>query len=610
GPSYNPIAPRKDGYNVDIIDVESKEELLKRYEHLGIDLSVVEDVTFIWKGEKYRELVGNDKYYDWIIASHVIEHTPDLIEFINDCSEILKQDGVLALVVPDKRFCFDFYRPLTSLSAVINAHVHKESAVSLGAVAEHHLYAVMRNGVIAWEGYAGRTLNFAHSLDDARRVLGEKKADIYSPNLAYVHSWCFVPHSFRILIRDLFDLGFIDMDEIAFYPTVGHEFYIVLGKNRRATDRPSRMEMLYAIEDEMMEVMSKPQIEQTEQTQQQSLGFLRGLLARLRGRLWRIAAKALKLVRSSVAFLVVAFCFLPSARSEEINKIGVIFPFSGEVSRLAYGAKEGIEIAAKELKGVKFIFEDEGFCDAKKALTAALKLIQIDKVKILITGCLNGTLAILPAAKRNNILILSAGDVPKKLVVDNQGYVLPLASHIEGEVIAMVRYIEKLSYKKIYIFRHDDNFTAEFSEKLHKYLKGTPVKVLGEEVVSSEGFSWLPVLTKSLSKKPDLIVAHLGEQELTNFLKAKNILKDKTPIFSGRVIVSYKGLLKGFPKLVRGIYFTDVALAEENDKRRIKFEATYKRLFKGHKPRTITYYVYDGIALIFKRALLNCKVIE
>ena len=46
-----------------------------------------------------------------------------------------------------------------------------------------------------------------------------------------VHEWCFTPTSFRLMMRDLFELGFIQLEELAFYPTTGSEFYIALSRS-------------------------------------------------------------------------------------------------------------------------------------------------------------------------------------------------------------------------------------------------------------------------------------------------------------------------------------------------------------------------------------------
>src|SRR5687767_12380965 len=86
GPSYNPIAPKREGYKVQIMDHMTREELVAKYQGHGVDLQCIEEVDFVWRGESYADLTGRSHHYEWIIASHLIEHTPDLIGFLNECS--------------------------------------------------------------------------------------------------------------------------------------------------------------------------------------------------------------------------------------------------------------------------------------------------------------------------------------------------------------------------------------------------------------------------------------------------------------------------------------------------------------------------------------------
>ena len=104
GPSIDPIAPKREGFDVDVIDHMNRADLVAQYDVHGYDTNVIEDVDFVWTGERYADLVGKTGHYDWIIASHVIEHIPDLVGFLVECSELLNEDGVISLVVPDKRY--------------------------------------------------------------------------------------------------------------------------------------------------------------------------------------------------------------------------------------------------------------------------------------------------------------------------------------------------------------------------------------------------------------------------------------------------------------------------------------------------------------------------
>ncbi|MDO4905648.1 MAG: methyltransferase domain-containing protein [Lautropia sp.] len=249
GPSHSPIAAKRDGFDVHVIDHMSREGLVDKYQDHGVDLDAIEEVDFVWKGGSYTDLVGQRNHYDWIIASHLIEHTTDLIGFLNDCADLLKDDGVLSLAVPDKRYCFDHFRPITPLSRIIDTHFNQERVHTAGVVAEYFLNVVKKNGQIAWNDNDRGTFEFVHTLDDARNGMESVRK-----NGAYldVHAWCFVPSSFRLIIHDLHALGLIPLKEVSFHPTAGFEFFVTLSK--RGTDTPamSRMDLLQAIDQEIV----------------------------------------------------------------------------------------------------------------------------------------------------------------------------------------------------------------------------------------------------------------------------------------------------------------------------------------------------------------------
>lgn len=245
GPFENPVAPKKKGFNVEIIDHASKAELIAKYHGQQVKADQIEEVDYVWSGQSYADLTGKKKHYDWIIASHVIEHTPDLIAFINSCDEVLKDGGVLSLVIPDKRYCFDHFRPITAISQIIDSHIEKRKTHSPGAAADYFLNVVSLNGQRAWQpGNAGH-YELVHTLESARQ-------NMHSASTHYVdlHAWCFVPHSFRLLIKDLNDLGLIHLNEVGFSPTVGCEFFMTIGRAGQGTQL-SRLEMLNTIEQEL-----------------------------------------------------------------------------------------------------------------------------------------------------------------------------------------------------------------------------------------------------------------------------------------------------------------------------------------------------------------------
>lgn len=81
-------------------------------------------------------MIGKADCYDWIIASHVIERVPDLISYLQQCEALLKSDGILSLVIPDKRYCFDYFSSSSSTENMLDAYAEKTGAAATGYIAE------------------------------------------------------------------------------------------------------------------------------------------------------------------------------------------------------------------------------------------------------------------------------------------------------------------------------------------------------------------------------------------------------------------------------------------------------------------------------------------
>ncbi len=252
GPSHRPIAPKKEGYKVHIIDHASQKDLVEKYTPHKVNIDNIEEVDFVWSGQPYDVLTGKRKFYDWIIAAHVIEHTPDLIGFLKECDSVLKDDGVLSLAVPDKRYCFDHFRPTTGLAKIIDNHVQNQSIHTPGEAAEFYLSVVSKGARIAWNKEIAGDYKLLHSPELAREKMN---AILSGGEYIDLHSWCFTPSSFRLVIHDLYTLGFTSFKEVVFFPTTGCEFFITLGREGRGLSR-TRLDMLKMVELELREAVA------------------------------------------------------------------------------------------------------------------------------------------------------------------------------------------------------------------------------------------------------------------------------------------------------------------------------------------------------------------
>ena len=103
GPGSRPIAPKRDGWNTLIIDRASRDELIKNDQDRTIDR--IEEVDIVWTGGSLADTVPVERHgtFDAFIASHVIEHSADIVTFLRAAEALLRPDGVVILAVTDKR---------------------------------------------------------------------------------------------------------------------------------------------------------------------------------------------------------------------------------------------------------------------------------------------------------------------------------------------------------------------------------------------------------------------------------------------------------------------------------------------------------------------------
>ncbi len=130
GALYHPRVT-KDQSDVRYVDHATTDDLRRKYAeipdaapHMG---EIVEVDYVATPGKRLVDVVGDWAPVDYVIASHVLEHVPNPAEWLRQVGELLVAHGVLSLVVPDKRFCFDARRATTTLAQIIDADLREVS---------------------------------------------------------------------------------------------------------------------------------------------------------------------------------------------------------------------------------------------------------------------------------------------------------------------------------------------------------------------------------------------------------------------------------------------------------------------------------------------------
>jgi SAM-dependent methyltransferase len=270
GPYFNPLVAKSAGWNVLSLDVFDAAELRRR---AASDPNIppgmmanIEEVDLVGPAHRIAELVAarsETGSFDFILSSHNFEHLPNPISFLQACAEVLRPGGTLSMAIPDKRCCFDYFRPLTTLPNILQAWAEKRARPTAEQVFEQlSLHCRLRKGseeLIAFplsddpaDIVACRTVEDAHGHWRSRLT---ERAD----NAPYMdaHCWTFVPSSFRLLFLDLRFLGYLSFELLRFHDTFGGEFYVHLRNMRGSPAMPLSRNDYYEERQHLLQAMSK-----------------------------------------------------------------------------------------------------------------------------------------------------------------------------------------------------------------------------------------------------------------------------------------------------------------------------------------------------------------
>ncbi len=259
-PWHSPVLPKAQFPNVHTLDVFSQGELVDRALHTmpalaANKIAAIEPVDFVGNAANLGAVIPIHLHgkFRFILSSHNFEHIPNPIRFLADCFDVLADDGILVMAIPDKRACFDHWRPLSTVGQMIEAYAGEREAPSIGQQVDHSLG---RAFVKAGDGIAT-----VFSIDTPESEIGSDESNFpdfaerfrraaagssETPD-AYIsaHCWTFTPESFALLLRDLDALNLIRLFPLEISPAVGAEFFVHLSKT--AITYPPRTAMCRAL---------------------------------------------------------------------------------------------------------------------------------------------------------------------------------------------------------------------------------------------------------------------------------------------------------------------------------------------------------------------------
>lgn len=215
GPWCHPLLPKRVGYAVTILDVYSSETLRQRAladPDLPPDCAAaIEEVDLVGSACDIGELAANAGLAgrcDYVVASHAFEHLPDPIRFLQGCERCLRPGGQLSLAIPDKRGCFDYFRPVSSLAEMLAAYFEKRRQPALTQVFERwslHARWRRRDGTEQISFPLDVPQEDIEPYDSLLTAYAEWQQAIDNNALPYqdTHCWVLTPANFTLILHDL-----------------------------------------------------------------------------------------------------------------------------------------------------------------------------------------------------------------------------------------------------------------------------------------------------------------------------------------------------------------------------------------------------------------------
>jgi methyltransferase family protein len=230
GPLCRPIVFKREA-NVIYVDHADTDELRQKYaSQPTVDINQLVEIDAVWGRATLQEAVGLNVRADYIVASHVIEHVPDLITWLQELHSVLRENGEVRLAVPDRRFTFDYLRRESHLSDALTAYVLRARIPTPFAILDHFLNFREVDNIKAWEG----TLQLCQAptkeaFQGALRLAHQALEGAYCD----AHCWVFTPRSFAQLFEIACRFGLINFTCEDFYDTEPNEieFFVHLRKS-------------------------------------------------------------------------------------------------------------------------------------------------------------------------------------------------------------------------------------------------------------------------------------------------------------------------------------------------------------------------------------------
>ena len=290
-------------------------------------------------------------------------------------------------------------------------------------------------------------------------------------------------------------------------------------------------------------------------------------------------------------------------------KIGYVGPFTGPVAATSgedIGNGWKLAVAKRPTlagRPVEMIYEDDA-CDPKKAVSAVTKLINVDKVKIIVNGVCSGSMvAMAPVTEASKAILFTPVSTSPK-ITDAGDYVFRTSAAARQTAAALIKYLNQLNYHKIAILFETAEYPVGIKDSfVPEFVKTAGNLILTEEGVIANESDMRSQLLKLSNAKPEALVVLMNSTVTANsFVKQFTDLGLKLPVLANEYF--------GFDVVVKnpsanGMYATQYQYDHENPAY-VSYLADYRATY-GKDPSQAIYAAlpFDGYNVL-ANAIESC----
>ncbi|MEQ9813182.1 MAG: methyltransferase domain-containing protein [Azospirillaceae bacterium] len=241
GPLDRPVVTRQGGRRIYYADHQAPEALVERwrYEQPGGSAAGIDLVPLDYRIDSTDLSGPPEGHFDYLVASHVIEHLPDPIRWLQGARRLLKPGGHLWLAVPNRRFTFDVLRPFSTAGDWLQAYREKRTKPDSKAVFDSDRWtaSLSQDDLDAiWLGRAAEVQARARQRLARTSPKPERLAQA-AETYTDVHCTVVDEAEFLDILLDVARLDLLALTPVDLVPTtIGNiEFYCVLRNDRERT---------------------------------------------------------------------------------------------------------------------------------------------------------------------------------------------------------------------------------------------------------------------------------------------------------------------------------------------------------------------------------------